>query len=257
MKTEMNPSFSRVAFTHFVPCFFAGMLTLYVMDAILPRTVIINLTDNMFTLGDAIMGLAAGSLVATLASGYHMLRNRRLKRIGARSRQPSPPRAIVLAGIVGFICGAMDVLLVLHSEGIIAMTLLVLVVLGLHLRDFARRMTTMLHPGNVASWGDVSELLRIYATMLAGFTMVNATMEGAHLLAGAPAPFGFGVEGGDIFLNSLYYTVVTMTTLGFGDIVPRTWDAKFLLIIQCLISYFMFALVIGIITRGVVRGRKE
>ena len=72
-----------------------------------------------------------------------------------------------------------------------------------------------------------------------------------HILAKTPEPFGFGHGEGELFLNALYYTVVSMTTLGFGDIVPVTWDGKLLLIFQCLVSYVMFALMIGIVTRGV------
>ncbi len=165
------------------------------------------------------------------------------------------PREISYAMIVGFISGVLDVLLILHNEGVMWLTLLVLVVLVWHLRVFSQRMMAMLRPRSIATWADGSELLRIYLTMLAGFTMINASLEGMHMIAGTTVPFGFASEGGEIFLNALYYTVVTMTTLGFGDIVPKTWDGKLMLIIQCLISYVMFALVVGIITRGVISVR--
>lgn len=105
--------------------------------------------------------------------------------------------------------------------------------------------------------GEVAELMRIYMTMVAGFTLLNATLEVGHLLVGASPPFGFGSTDGRFFINSLYFTVVSMTTLGFGDIVPKTWDGKLLLIFQCLASYIMFALMVGIITRGVTRTQDE
>lgn len=256
MKHTDSSSFSQVAFTHFVPCFFLGMLLLYTMDAILPKQVITHLSERMFTMLSITIATITGLLVAATTVAYHLMRNNKLKKIGARTRRPASPTTIGHAATVGFISGALDILLALHSEGIMAMTVLVLLVLAWHLRVFARRMVTMLHPGNVATWGDVSELMRIYLTMLTGFTLINATLEGAHFLTGSTPPFGFA-ENGDIFLNALYYTVVTMTTLGFGDIVPRTWDGKILLIIQCLVSYVMFALVIGIVTRGVASDKNE
>ncbi len=53
-------------------------------------------------------------------------------------------------------------------------------------------------------------------------------------------------------INALYFSVVVMTTLGFGDIVPLTPDAKMVVVLQCLTSYIMFALMIGILMRGIV-----
>ena len=120
---------------------------------------------------------------------------------------------------------------------------------------FTRDVVVMLRPDSIITWSEVAELLRIYLNMLAGFTLINATLEVGHILTGSPPPFGFGADQGQLFIDALYYTVVTMTTLGYGDIVPRSWDSKLLLIFQCLVSYIMFALMIGIITRGVVKTR--
>ena len=50
----------------------------------------------------------------------------------------------------------------------------------------------------------------------------------------------------------LYFSVVVMTTLGFGDIYPATTAARIIVAMQCLTSYVMFALMIGIITRGIL-----
>ena len=47
-----------------------------------------------------------------------------------------------------------------------------------------------------------------------------------------------------------------MTTLGYGDVVLMTWDAKLILIFQCLIRYVTFALMVGIITRGTVSSQE-
>jgi len=255
MEQKTDSSFWQVAFTHFVPCFFVGVFLLYVLNGILPEDVVATLAKRMFSLEDVIIAALNGTLTACIVWLFHRDRNRRLKRVGARSQHPIEKKTLRYATLVGFIGGALDVLLLLHAEGVILVTILVVFILVWHLRIFNHHIVNMLKPGNIATWGEVSELMRIYMTMLAGFTLLNATLEGAHLLLGSTPPFGFMVNGGDIFLNSFYYTVVTMTTLGFGDIVPKTWDGKLMLIFQCLVSYVMFALMVGIITRGVIRVR--
>ncbi|MGL1860933.1 MAG: potassium channel family protein [Pseudodesulfovibrio sp.] len=254
MKYTPNKTFPQVFFTHFVPCMFLGVALMYVVEGLTPQEVVLRSTSTPIPLTEYIIALANGLIVALLAVAFHWNNNRRHK-------VPSPHRivskkTIFYAAIVGFISGAYEVLLELHDLGIIILTLLVLVILVWHLRIFAHDIITMLRPGNIATWGDVRELLRIYLNMLAGFTLINATVEGVHILMGSPPPFGF-IQDGRIFLNSLYYTVVTMTTLGYGDIVPKTWDTKLLLIFQCLVSYIMFALMIGITTRGVVSSREK
>lgn len=256
MPQHKDSTFAQVVFTHFIPCFFIGVLLLYLVDELIPRKLRLVFVDGTFSMTDMILALLCGLTVSLLVLAFHIRRNRRLEQVYAVERQ-NRRKHILYAMAVGFLGGTFDILLVLHNEGIIVLTAVVLFILIWHLRLFTSNIVTMLRPNNIATWNDVAELLRIYVTMMTGFTLTNATLEGAHVLAGRPAPFGFTVEGGDVFLNSLYYTVVTMTTLGYGDIVPTTWDSKLLLIFQCLVSYVMFALMIGIITRGVVRASEK
>lgn len=251
MSEKHTPSFTRVAYTHFVPCLFVGFVVLYLGHALQPGRSIAILGSGHITLYSTVIAVLNGLVTAAITVGYHMVRRR-----GSRSkRRPTsvPQASCRNAAGAAFCTGSLGVMLGLHNGGLLILTTIVLIILALHLRAFSRQMPTMLQPGNVATWKEVSELMRIYMTMLAGFTLVNATLEGMHLLAGGSPPFGFTAHGGEIFLNALYFTVVSMTSLGFGDIVPRTWDAKLLLIFQSLVSYFMFALVIGIVTRGVTR----
>ncbi|QGY40074.1 hypothetical protein GM415_08020 [Pseudodesulfovibrio cashew] len=250
-------TFKNVLYTHFVPCFFAGVALLYLGNALFPHDVAAALTDDRFVTADFLFALANGLLVGVAVLGFHGLYNRHLRRVGAVSRKPASSRKISYGMATGFLCGIVMVLLGLHREGLIPLTLGVLSILAWHLRAFTHTIVVLLRPGNSATWEEVIELLRIYLTMLAGFTLVNATLEVIHLLLGMEAPFGFLTNSGEIFLNALYFTVVSMTTLGYGDLVPRTWDAKLLLIFQSLTSYIMFALMVGIITRGVVRTREE
>jgi voltage-gated potassium channel Kch len=50
------------------------------------------------------------------------------------------------------------------------------------------------------------------------------------------------IEGFKEFLNSMYFTVVTFATVGYGDIVPKSLITKFLVITQILLSLFLFTI---------------
>ncbi|WP_316897436.1 potassium channel family protein [Pseudodesulfovibrio indicus] len=244
MTPSSEQTFLTVALTHFVPCFFVGAILLLAakgtgLPDVFPKDVAGELARS------ALNGLAVAGLIAA----FHLRRNQTARR-NATDRATVSRSFIRRAALAGFLAGAADVLLTTGIWTILALTAIIWTILIWNLRTFIRHAGDMLRPGSVITWGDVGELLRIYLTTLIGFTLVNAALDGLHVLAGAEPAFSFNGNG-DGFVNALYFTVVTMTTLGFGDIVPRTWDAKWLLIVQSLLSYFMFALMVGIITRGV------
>lgn len=251
MQTADNTSFKQVAFTHFVPCFFLGVISLFFVEAVVPDMELSLLLNDRIDAVDFVISALNGLFVAIMVAMFHWLRNRRADELPWIAASRPGKKALFYRIVIGFLGGSIDILFGLRNEGIMVLTGVVLFILVWHLRLFSRTMVRMLKPDSHATWSDVAELMRIYMTMLAGFTLVNASLEVAHILAGTPEPFGFGHAEGELFLNALYYTVVSMTTLGFGDIVPVTWDGKLLLIFQCLVSYVMFALMIGIVTRGV------
>lgn len=252
-----NYSFKRIVFTHFVPCFFMGVISLLLLSILTPGEVYVEVVDGHFDMIDTYLGITNGIIVSALVILFHVFRNRRIEKSAALFQNPMPRVAVFRAALVGFAGGGFEVLFGLINEGILLLTLLVLAILIWHIRVFANDVRRMLKPGNHATWNEVAELMRIYLTMIAGFTLLNATLEVAHILTENPPPFGFGTTDGQFFINALYFTAVTMTTLGFGDIVPLTWDGKLLLIFQCFAGYIMFALMVGIITRGVAREQDE
>jgi voltage-gated potassium channel len=252
MEKLRDSLFVRVWLTHFVPAFFVGaVLLLSVKD--LPAPSLLPAGGA----GGLVKAVLNGTATALAVLIFHRWRNRRMRLLWPDALAAYAGSRLRCAVLVGFLAGTADILLTLSEWGILFLALLVLSVLVWNLRAFTRRSVALLRPGSEITWVDVNELLRIYLATLIGFTLVNAAVDGLHVLAGNTPPFNFMGGGGELFLNALYYTVVTMTTLGFGDIVPRTWDGKVLLIIQSLTSYFMFAFMIGIITRGVTSGRNR
>ena len=70
----------------------------------------------------------------------------------------------------------------------------------------------------------------------------------------------FGVSGymilsGDTFLNSLYMTIITMTTVGFREIHPFTEAEKIFTIILILTSISVFGYTVSIFTEYIVSGQ--
>jgi len=48
--------------------------------------------------------------------------------------------------------------------------------------------------------------------------------------------------------NCLWFTIVTMTTLGYGDIVPLAWQGRCFAVIAVLLGLVLTALIVGVVT---------
>lgn len=53
--------------------------------------------------------------------------------------------------------------------------------------------------------------------------------------------------------TALYYSVVTFTTLGFGDVTPRTPLAAMFVMIEVIVGYVMLGILISILATKVAR----
>jgi voltage-gated potassium channel len=54
-------------------------------------------------------------------------------------------------------------------------------------------------------------------------------------------------------LDSLYFTIVTCTTLGYGDITPATWAGKILVSFEILWGVVIMTQFLGAITAKAAR----
>lgn len=66
-----------------------------------------------------------------------------------------------------------------------------------------------------------------------------------------------GKEGFTSIPQSMYWAVVTVTTVGYGDMVPHTIVGKFISSIAMILGYAIIAVPTGIITVGLVQSSQE
>jgi voltage-gated potassium channel len=95
-------------------------------------------------------------------------------------------------------------------------------------------------------------LLLLLLASRRSFTRVSLATATLFALVGVLATLGYGVLGSYLlgsgfdpkitnFIDAVYFTVITMATVGYGDIVPRTADARVFTISLVVLGLAVFA----------------
>lgn len=99
---------------------------------------------------------------------------------------------------------------------------------------------------NIFSAGRHVRVVQVYLTIILlqvfGFSLLNLSIH----LESAGSAFNF-VSGGESWFDFIYYSIITLTTIGYGDIFPLTGVAKFSVILQAIISHIIAVLFIAIL----------
>jgi voltage-gated potassium channel len=69
------------------------------------------------------------------------------------------------------------------------------------------------------------------------------------LLTAVAGGAGFATEEGISFGNGVYWAITTMTTVGYGDITPKSAEGKILAVIVMLVGIGTATLVIGAVAQ--------
>jgi hypothetical protein len=236
-------------YSHFVLCTLAG---LFVLDVITPNQYRERAFHDNSMIDAFILAVIAAVCVGCMVWLLHWIADWRYRRKYSKPRYlPQKKQRRHYSLLVGMFCGGMDVIFFLFAWGVFALTIITVIIVIVHIRRFLRTVIRALRPDRYPTWADVLQLLHVYATVLAAFTLITISLSVIHYYyPGETAAFNYAEEPHSI-IDAFYFCVVVMTSLGFGDIVPVTLDAKLFVSIECLVSYFMLGLLIGVITRGI------
>lgn len=58
----------------------------------------------------------------------------------------------------------------------------------------------------------------------------------------------------DSFINALYWSIITCTSVGYGDVVPTTTTGRVITMISSLVSVIIIALPVAVVTAGITAG---
>jgi voltage-gated potassium channel len=239
MTVDATRRFFGIVVRYYVLCMFVAVLTL----AAFLKVLVPELKAGELDYRLAVLAVVNGALVAVVVWLFS-------RRGGFQERR--------MKALVAFTAGVMAVLSFLAGWGVVCLAAVTLALLWFNIRAFLRRLVRFLEPGHYPSWRDVGTVGHLFATMLAAFTLINLSIGYFHnYFPDKPVAFtssSVQVEG---LVDYLYFSIVVMTTLGFGDIAPATPVAKLVVAMECLTSYVLFALMLGVITRGIVRPGKD
>ncbi len=149
-----------------------------------------------------------------------------------------------------FIAGYISIFTGLSRLFMFLTTIFIIYITVHNIKSFTKKIKKLMAPHNIASSRDVGEFFSFFINLIITFTVINYSLFISHTILGTKPAFNFA-EGLSGIIDSLYFTVVTMTTLGFGDFAPLSPLGRIAIIFESLISYIMFALMIGILSRGV------
>ena len=155
--------------------------------------------------------------------------------------------AIFITGCIGGIC---SIYLALNEITTYLISALILYSTYHQVKRFIKKLSGLLSPDSKATVRDLAEFAVFFINLVIAFTVINVSLNTIHNSLNLPLAFNLG-DGMNALFNGVYFSIITMTTVGYGDIYPQTTLARVIVGIECLTSYILLGIMIGIISRGV------
>ena len=242
-----SPALGRTFFKNLNLCFFVGLVLLSLHHKI----ILYNLPDIseelLYYVGIPLVnGLLTG--IICLGLNYYFAKKHFTQYTFNTENKPA-------LFLTGFIAGIACIYIVLDELTTYAITALIVYAAYINIKSFAGNLSGLLAPDERASTRDLSEFTSFFINLLITFSVINLSLNTIHISLGTQIAFNFseGVQG---ILDAIYFGLITMTTVGYGDIYPHSSVARAVVGLECLTSYVLLGIMIGIVSRGVDFGSK-
>ncbi len=158
--------------------------------------------------------------------------------------------------ITGCIAGVVSIYIALNAFSTYLVSTLIIYAAYNNIKNFISRLSALLEPNKNATPSDLAEFGTFFINLLITFSVINISLNTIHISLGTDIAFNFdsGIQG---ILDAIYFGIITMTTVGFGDIYPHSSAARAIVSIECLTSYLLLGIMIAIIGRGIDFNKKS
>jgi voltage-gated potassium channel Kch len=92
--------------------------------------------------------------------------------------------------------------------------------------------------------GSVCAYLLLGMTWAMVCVLIGIFVPGSYAAGGEPLLYS-GEMGREIYANSIYYSFITLTTLGYGDIIPLSPPARSLAALEALVGQMFIAVLVA------------
>jgi hypothetical protein len=116
----------------------------------------------------------------------------------------------------------------------------------------AARLFSHLQNSRSVSQADLHTAVSIYLLLGATWAALYGVMEALH-----PGSFQLGGHLTDRQSDLIYFSLVTLSTIGYGDIVPLTGEARMVAALEGVAGVLYIAITVAILVSGYKRGASD
>lgn len=151
---------------------------------------------------------------------------------------------------IAFGAGLLGYYITASSLATYLISLIIIYTAVMNIRRFAGKLSSLLRQNTLATRKDIGEFANFFINLIISFSVINLSLNTLHNDLGWKPAFNFG-DGFAAVIDAFYFSVITITTVGYGNIVPQTLLSRFVVALECLTGYIILGIMIGIITRGI------